>query len=152
MAKRYTQTYGVDHLETFALIAKMNTARILLSLATNYNWDLQHFDVKNVFVHGDLKEKIYMKVSPRFGTNLATNKGCKLRKALYGLKQSPRVWFERFSKVMKNMGYRQSQGDHALFIKHSDLGGVTTLLVYVDDIIMIGNDEKEWQNFKTVLD
>ena len=43
------------------------------------------------------------------------------------------------------MGYRQSQGDHTLFIKHSSLGGLTTLLVYVDDIIVTGNDDKERQ-------
>ena len=46
VAKGFTQTYGADYLETFALIAKMNTVRILLSLAANYNWDLQQFDVK----------------------------------------------------------------------------------------------------------
>ena len=52
---------------------------------------------------------------------------------------------------MKNMGYMQSQGDHVLFIKHLDLGGVTTLLVYVDDIIMMGNDEKERQTLRQCL-
>ena len=41
VAKGYTQTYGVDYLETFSLIAKMNIVRVLLSLAANYNWDLQ---------------------------------------------------------------------------------------------------------------
>ena len=51
--------------------------------------------------------------------------------------------FERFAKVMKNMGYKQSQGDHTLFIKHSDSREVITLLVYVDNIIMTGNDELE---------
>ena len=40
MAKGYTQTYGVDYLETFAPVAKINTVRILLSLVANYNWDL----------------------------------------------------------------------------------------------------------------
>ena len=49
----------------------------------------------------------------------------------------------RFARVMITMGYRQSQGDHTLFIKHSSLGGLTTLLVYVDDIIVTGNDDKE---------
>ena len=54
VAKGYTQTYGVDYLETFTPITKMNTVRILLSLATNYNWDLQQFDVKNAFLNEDL--------------------------------------------------------------------------------------------------
>ena len=48
----------------------MNIVWMLLSLATNFEWNLQQFDVKNAFLHGDLKEEIYMKVSPRFSKNL----------------------------------------------------------------------------------
>ena len=73
------------------------------------------------------------------------------KKALYGLKQSPRAWFGRFEKVMKEFGYKQSQGDHTLFIKHSVVGGVTALLVYVDDIIVTGNDEKDKHDVKQRL-
>ena len=143
VAKGYTQTYGIDYLETFAPVAKMNTVRILLSLAANYGWDLQQFDVKNAFLHGELEEEIYMEVPPGYGNNLAAHTVCKLKKVLYGLKQSPRAWFGRFARVMMAMGYRQSQGDHTLFIKHSPSRGVTALLVYVDDIIVIGDDDKE---------
>lgn len=49
---------------------------------------------------------------------------------------------------MRDTGFRQSQGDHTLFIKHSDSGGVSALLVYVDDIIFTRNDEKEKQALK----
>ena len=52
---------------------------------------------------------------------------------------------------MKNMGYKQSEGDHMLFIKHSDSRGVIALLVYVDDIVMTGNDEKERHTLKQCL-
>jgi hypothetical protein len=143
VAKGYTQTYGIDYLETFALVAKMNIVRILLSLAANYGWDLQQFDVKNAFLHGELEEEIYMEVPPGHRNNLPAHTVCKLKKALYDLKQLPRAWFGRFTRVMMAMGYRQSQGDHTLFIKHSPSGGVTALLIYVDDIIVIGNDDKE---------
>jgi len=68
---------------------------------------------------------------------------CKLKKALYGLKQSPRAWFGRFSKVMVGLEFNQSQRDHTLFVKHSETGGVTVLLVYVDDIIVTSDDEEE---------
>ena len=65
------------------------------------------------------------------------------------MKQSPRSWFERFTKVMLALGFKQSQEDHTLFIKHFDSLGVMALLVYVDDIIVTGNDPKEkealWQ-------
>ena len=127
-AKGYTQTYGVDYQETFTPVAKMNTVRILLSLAANFNWYLEQFDVKNAFLHSDLDEEIYMDVPPGFNGNLKGRKVCRLKKALYGLKQSPRAWFGRFAKVMFTTRYKQSQGDHRLFIKHSDSGEVTALL------------------------
>ena len=92
-----------------------------------------------------------MKILPGFGSNLAAKKVCKLKKTLYELKQSLRAWFGRFEKVMKNMGYKQSHGNRTLFIKHSDLGGVTTLLVYVDDIIMMRNDELKKQTLRQCL-
>ena len=118
VAKGYTQTYGIDYLETFAPVAKMNTIRVLLSLTTNFGWNLQQFDVKNAFLHGDLEEEIYMEVPPGFESK--EGMVCKLKKALYGLKQSPRAWFGRFAKVMTTLGYKQSQGDHTLFVRHSD--------------------------------
>ena len=117
VAKGYTQTCRIDYLETFAPVAKMNTVRILLSLAAVFNWNRQQFDVKIAFLHGDLDEEIYMEVPPSF----ESKKGmvCRLKKTLYGLKQSPRAFFGRFTKVMIELGYQQSQGDHTLFIGHS---------------------------------
>ena len=90
VVKGYTQTYGVDYQETFALVAKMNIVRIMLSLAAHYNWKLLQYDVKNAFLHGDLDEEIYMNIPPGFEKNTG-NKVCKLKKALYGLKQSLRA-------------------------------------------------------------
>jgi len=68
---------------------------------------------------------------------------CKLEKALSGLKQSPKAWFGRISNVMTSLGYKQNQGHHTLSFKHSVLGEVTILLVYIDDIIVIRDDKRE---------
>jgi hypothetical protein len=73
---------------------------------------------------------------------------CKLKKALYGLKQSLRAWFEQFSGAMQRFGYKQSQADHTLFIKHSSQGKVTTSIMYVDEIVLTGNGDGEMQNLK----
>ncbi|RVW51857.1 Retrovirus-related Pol polyprotein from transposon TNT 1-94 [Vitis vinifera] len=143
VAKGYTQTYGIDYTETFAPVAKINTVRVLLSLAANLDWSLQQFDVKNVFLHGELSEKVYMDLPPGcMVPEKQCQKVCKLKKSLYGLKQSPRAWFGRFTKSMRAFGYRQSNSDHTLFLKKQH-GKITTLIVYVDDMVVTGNDPEE---------
>ena len=67
---------------------------------------------------------------------------CKLERSLYGLKQSPRAWFGRFCKAMKTYNYIQSDSDHTLFYKHCH-DKVTILIIYVDDMIITGDDSKE---------
>jgi hypothetical protein len=150
VAKGYSQTYGVDYDETFAPVAKMNTIRTLISVAANRKWKLFQLDVKNAFLHGELQEEVYMEIPPGFNTRETEGKVCKLRKSLYGLKQSPRAWFGRFRKEICLMGYQQSNADHTLFFKHCS-GKITILVVYVDDIVITGDDDKEISHLKEML-
>lgn len=64
VAKGFTQTYGVDYNETFSPVAKLNTVRVLLSIAANLDWPLQQLDIKNAFLNGNLVEEIFMKIPP----------------------------------------------------------------------------------------
>src|SRR3954466_1646386 len=98
----------------------MNTVRILVSCAANFGWPLHQLDVKNAFLHRDLQEEVYMKMSPGFGTQQTAGKVCRLKKSLYGLKQSPRAWFDRFWRAICNVGYKQRNGDHTMFYKHAN--------------------------------
>ena len=103
VAKGFTQTFGIDYQETFAPVAKINSIRVLLSLAVNFNWSLHQLDVKNAFLNGDLEEEVFMELPPGFEGKLGLGKVCRLKKSLYGLKQSPRAWFERFGKSCEEL-------------------------------------------------
>ena len=148
--KGFTQTYGIDDLETFALVAKLNSIRVLVSLATNLKWSLQQLDVKNAFLNGNLEEEVYMDAPLGFHEKFGT-KVCKLKKSLYGLKQSPRAWFEKFTQFVKSQGYSQRQGDHTMYFKHSQDGKISILIVYVGDIILNGDDVREMNRLKTSI-
>ena len=64
----------------------MTYVQLFLSLVTTFNWDLQYLDIKNVFLHGDLQEEVYMEQPPRFVAQGEIGKACRLQKSLYGLK------------------------------------------------------------------
>ena len=140
VAKGYFQIYGVDFSETFSPVAKLSSVRIIISLAATFHWPLYQLDVKNAFLHGDLTDEVYMEQPPGFvAQGESSQLVCKLKKSLYGLKQSPRAWFGRFSLVVTKFGLHRCGVDHSVFYKLSKHGKIW-LLVYVDDIIITGDD------------
>jgi Reverse transcriptase (RNA-dependent DNA polymerase) len=88
VAKGYTQTYRIDFQETFSPVAKLNSVRVVLSIAANLEWLLHQFDVKNALLHGELEEDIYMEMPSGYQPPSMISRVCKLKKALYELKQS----------------------------------------------------------------
>ncbi|XP_022883114.1 uncharacterized protein LOC111399852 [Olea europaea var. sylvestris] len=92
-----------------------------------------------------------MDLPPGFKNRGGKGKVCGLRKSLYGLKQSSRAWFERFGRVIKSHGYNQGQADHTMFYRHTDGDKVAILIVYVDDIILTGDDSNEIERLKKIL-
>lgn len=149
VTKGYTQTYGIDYQETFVPFAKINKVRVLLSLVANLDWPLQQLDVKNAFLNGDLEEEVFMELPPGFSEEGQVEKVCRLEKALYGLKQLLRAWFAKFTKAIKRHGYTQAHSDHTLFYKHQHK--LVIIIVYVDDIIITGDDHKEADRIKKNL-
>ena len=106
-------------------------------------------NVTNAFLHGDLEEKVFMRMRPSFCSSEST-KVCKLRKSLYGLRQAPRQWFAKLSSKLCAYGFARSYADYSLFVYQK--GEVfMALLVYVDDIVLAGNNTQACVDFKNYL-
>ena len=137
VAKGYTQVYGLDYCDTFSPVAKMTTIRLFFAMAAIRHWLLHQLDIKNAFLHGDLEEEVYIEQPPGFVAQGEYGMVCKLHRSLYGLKQSPRAWFGKFSSIVQKSG---SFTNHSVFYKHTSPGKCVNLIIYVNDIIIIGND------------
>jgi len=121
----------------------------VLAEASTRAWELHQMDVHNAFLHGDLEEVVYMKPPPGF---LPRQYGmvCKLNKSLYGLKQVSRCWFVKLSAALKHYGFQQSLSDYSFFVLQR-LGVHILVLVYVDDLIISGDNHETITEFKAYL-
>ena len=140
VAKGFEQEEGLDYLETFSPVVRTATIRMVLDVATKKKWPIKQLDVSNAFLHGELKEPVFMSQPPGFIDPTRPSHVCRLTKALYGLKQAPRAWFNTFSNFLIEFGFTCSKADPSLFTYHKD-GKSLVLLLYVDDILLTGSHQ-----------
>ena len=150
MAKGYTQKEGVDYEETFSPVAMLKSIRILLSIAASLDYEIWQMDVKTAFLNGHLDECIYMVQPEGFVAKGHEQKVCKLLRSIYGLKQASRSWNLRFDETIKTYGFEQNVDEPCVY-KLIDNHKVVFLVLYVDDILLIGNDVEKLSNVKKWL-
>jgi hypothetical protein len=149
-AKGFTQREGIDYTETFSPVARHTTFKMLLAIGTAEQFHYRHMDVKTAFLHGILKEKVYMK-APQYviqymKDKLGMFKGVdisnghkeyvlELHKAIYGLKQASREWHHTIDTYIQSLGFTRSRSDPCLYWT-GDRQNKIIIMIYVDDVII----------------
>ncbi|GJZ91811.1 putative ribonuclease H-like domain-containing protein [Tanacetum coccineum] len=134
VAQGYTQEEGINYVEIFALVARIEAIRLFLAYASYMGFIVYHMDVKSAFFYGTIEEEVYVCQPPSFEDLLFPDKVYKVEKALYGLHQAPRAWYETLFTYLLENGFRRGTIDKTLFIK-KDKSDILLVQVYVDDII-----------------
>lgn len=120
-------------------MARLDTIRMILALATQQRWKVYQLDVKSAFLNGVLQEEIYVEQPEGFVTPGQEEKVYLLRKALYGLRQAPRAWYSKMDEHLLGLGFKKSLSESTLYVKKlvSDLVVVS---LYVDDMLVTGSN------------
>jgi hypothetical protein len=154
VAKGFTQIQGIDFDETFSPVARFESLRMLLALAALENWEIHQMDVKSAFLNGLLDEEIYMEQPEGFITPGQENKVCLLQKAIYGLKQASRAWNLQIHTVLAGLGFTHAYSDAGVYVyigRSQDGEGIIIIILYVDDLTLLGDSSKEISRIKITL-
>ncbi|KAK1408428.1 hypothetical protein QVD17_40194 [Tagetes erecta] len=147
VAKGYVQQLGVDFDDGFAPVARMETIRLILSLSAKMNWKVFHLDVKTAFLNGELKETVFVKQPDGYVKPGLEMKVYRLEKALYGLRQAPRAWNHKLNSVLMQLKFRRCELEQSVYTRVTN-NKMIVLCVYVDDLLLTGNDLSEIDHFK----
>nr|GEV34224.1 hypothetical protein [Tanacetum cinerariifolium] len=150
VAKGFTQTYGVDYEETFFSVVDIRGLRILIAIAAYYDYEIWQMDVKTSFLNGHLFEEVYMEQPDSFVNPKYPNHVCKLKRSIYGLKQASRQWNKQFDDEIEKFDFTQTPDEPCVYLKASG-SYVAILILYVDDILLMGNNIPMLQDVKSYI-
>ena len=117
IAKGYVQRQGIDYDEVFAPVARLESIWLLLALAANKGWPINHMDVKSAFLNGELREEVYVAQAPGFVVAGKEHKVLRLIKVLYGLHQALHAWYAKLDASLASLGFHRSTSEHVVYTR-----------------------------------
>ncbi|KAJ9556710.1 hypothetical protein OSB04_011324 [Centaurea solstitialis] len=131
-------------------LAEIKSIRILLAIVAFHDYEIWQMDVRIVFLNGKLDKDVYVAQPKGFVHDKYPDKVCNLKRSIYGLKQASRSWNLCFHKKIKEFGFSRIKDESCVYVKASG-SNVVFLVLYVDDILLIGNNVPMLQDVKIWL-
>jgi hypothetical protein len=151
VVQRFSQVEGPNFGEIFALVARLEAIRILLTFAASKEFKLYQMDVKSAFLNGVMHEEVYVKQLLGFKNPKCPNRVYNLSKALYELKQASQAWYAWLKTFLLDHGYVMRSVDKTLFtLKHDN--NFLLVQIYVDDITFGGSSHVLVSGFQEMMD
>ncbi|WVY90763.1 hypothetical protein V8G54_036277 [Vigna mungo] len=148
VAKGFLQKPGIDFTEVYAPVARIETVRLVIAVASFKNWKICQMDVKSAFLNGPLEEEVYVRQPPGFERKGEEQKVFKLNKALYGLRQAPRAWNKHIDSLLVRLGFQKCTVEFGIYTKSSRQQGMLLICFYVDDLLITGDSMDEIERLK----
>ncbi|KAG8492601.1 hypothetical protein CXB51_010050 [Gossypium anomalum] len=126
VVKGFSQKYGLDYMETFAPVVRLDTVRLLFALAAQRHWLIHQLDVKSAFLNGFLEEEIYIDQPQGFVVSGKEDMVYRLKKAL-------------------------SSSEPTLYVKKKQAETQLIVPLYVDDLLVTGGDQSILAVFKAKM-
>lgn len=136
VAKGYSQVPGMDYFDTYSPVVRLESLRALLAIAATEDLEIRQLDVKGAYLHGELKEEVYMVQPPGFEDE--TDRVCHLNKTLYGLKQSGREWNRKLHEILTHLEFKRVEMDHGVYIRRVK-DQFIIITIWVDDLLFFSN-------------
>ncbi|GAA0155218.1 transmembrane signal receptor [Lithospermum erythrorhizon] len=140
VVKGFDQRYGIGYEDIFSPVVKMTSIPIVLGLVAHLDVEIEQLDVRRLFSMETSKKDIYMEQPEGFEIKGKEHLVCKLEKSLYDLKQAPRQWYKKFNSFMGEHGFTRTSIDHCVLTKELTNGKFIILLLYNDDMLIVGKD------------
>ena len=142
IAHGFTQIHGLDYLNTYTLVTRLETICLLCTMANEKDWEIRHINIKTTYLNSNINEEIYMEIPEGFMNNGIKTKVLCLQKAIYSLKQAGRQWYRKLREALKQFSLVQTSSDPHTFVMHKKVDGINRTLIlpiYVYNLLPIGD-------------
>lgn len=139
------QKENVDYFETYAPVVRHPTIRLILALAVQNKYFINHIDIAAAYLNGDLEEEVYMRQPEEFVDPNHPHKVCKLKKSLYGLKQAGRDWNKKINEILNVIGFVKCRTDSCVYVLRNGQH-ISIIGLYVDDLIIAYSTKELFSN------